>query len=202
MNITMYCTLRSPYARKVRIILMEKSLSYNLKEIDLFNKPNSFLNLSPIGKVPVLIDENGTVIWDSTLIVEYLDEKYPTPRFYPHASQEYLRCRKWEEIGDSLSDNAVALWLQKRKAETPDARDQARYQAAIQRLLYCISEQLAISPYLLGEVWTAADVAVLVGLSYYSFRVDQGWQEKYPLLSKWVELLHERESVRLTIPQT
>ncbi len=91
-------TQRSPYARKVRIVLDEKQLPCELKETDINNKSREFLGLSPIGKVPVLVDENGLVFWDSTLIVEYLDETYPQPGFYPGDRIERWCCRQGEEL--------------------------------------------------------------------------------------------------------
>ncbi len=71
---TLYYAQRSPYARKVRIVLVEKQLPCELKETDIKNKSPEFLSLSPIGFVPVLVDENGLIFWDSTLILEYMDD--------------------------------------------------------------------------------------------------------------------------------
>jgi glutathione S-transferase len=99
---TLYYTQRSPYARKVRIVLAEKQLRCELKETDINNKSKEFLGLSPIGKVPVLVNENGLVFWDSTLIVEYLDETYPQPSFYQGDRIERLCCRQGEKLADSL----------------------------------------------------------------------------------------------------
>ena len=81
MKRTLYYHPLSNFARKIRILLAEKKLDYELKEVNLQNKPDYFLKISPIGKVPVFVEEDGTVIWDSTLIAEYLDETYPEPNF-------------------------------------------------------------------------------------------------------------------------
>jgi len=97
MNRILYYHQQSNFSRKIRILLAEKNLDCELKEINLANKPPEFLEISPIGQVPVFIDENGTVIWDSTLIAEYLDETYPQPSFYPSAPHTRLECRKWEQ---------------------------------------------------------------------------------------------------------
>ncbi len=107
----LYYAPRSPYARKVRIAIAEKNLLCELQQTDITNKPPEFLKISPIGKVPVLVDEDGTTLWDSTLIMEYLDETYPQPSFYPSEPSQRLQCRLWEELADTLGDNIVALWL-------------------------------------------------------------------------------------------
>ncbi|MBD2103175.1 glutathione S-transferase family protein [Leptolyngbya sp. FACHB-261] len=201
MTRTLYYAQRSPYARKVRIVLAEKALACDLKETDIVNKPAELLNLSPIGRVPVLVDEDGTSLWDSTLIVEYLDETYPAPRFYPEESRLRLRCRQWEDLADTLGDTAVALWQQKRKGNAADPAEVAKSQAMLDRLLPALERQLNSAACLLGDAWTAADVAAVSALGYYSLRFGQDWQQRYPRVGQWYETLHQRESVRSTVPQ-
>ncbi|MBW4680839.1 MAG: glutathione S-transferase family protein [Microcoleus vaginatus WJT46-NPBG5] len=198
---TLYYAQRSPYARKVRILLAEKNLPCELKETDIANKSPEFLKISPIGKVPVFVDEDGTTLWDSTLIVEYLDETYPQPSFYPSDRAQRLQCRQWEELADTLGDNIVGLWYQKRKGDKADAGDQGKYQAAIDRLLPILEQQLSTSPYLLGTNWTAADVAALSSLGYYTLRFGEEWQRQHPHLEQWFKTLHQRASVNSTVPQ-
>lgn len=191
----LYYAQRSPYARKVRIVLAEKNLACELLVTDLIDKSPEFLQISPIAKVPVLIDEDGTKLWDSTLIVEYLDETYPEPSFYPSDRQQRLQCRQWEEVGDVLADRAVALWY------ATDASLKVKLQTAIDRLLAALDEQLSHSTYLLGNTWTAADISVLSALGYYTLRFSEGWQQQYPKVGQWFQHLHERESVKSTVPQ-
>ncbi len=200
MTRTLYYAQRSPYARKVRILLAEKNLPCEFKETDMTNKSPEFLKLSPIGKVPVFVDENGTTVWDSTQIVEYLDETYPQPSFYPSERAARLRCRQLEEIADTLADNAVSLTVEVRKGDKADANARARYQSLIDRLLYFLDEQLATSSYLLSQEWTAADIAAVSALGYYSLRFGDDWQQKYLRLGQWFKNLHQRESVQSTIP--
>jgi glutathione S-transferase len=201
MTRTLYYTQRSPYARKVRIFLAEKNLPCELKDTDILNKSPEFIKLSPIGKVPVLVDEDGTPIWDSTQIIEYLDETYPEPSFYPSDRAGRLHCRQLEELADTLADNAVNLWYQKRKGDKADAGDAAKYQAAIDRLLPYLNEQLVSSTYLLGSTLTAADIAAVSAVGYYNLRLGEDWQQQYPHLAEWFKNLHRRESVESTVPQ-
>jgi glutathione S-transferase len=200
MQRTLYYSQRSPYARKVRIILAEKQLPCEFKETDIRNKSPEFLRLSPIGKIPVLVDENELVFWDSTLIVEYLDETYPQPSFYPSDRLERFRCRQGEELADHLIDNAVGLWLESNKAQ-PDTSTKTKYQSTINRLLGVLEQKLNQSTYLLNDHLTAVDIAAVSGLGYYSLRFGDDWRQECPQLNQWFEQLHQRESVQSTIPQ-
>lgn len=196
----LYYTARSPFARKVRIVLAEKQLSCELKDADGQQKTPEFLRLNPIGKIPVFIDEDGLVFWDSTLIVEYLDETYPEPSFYPHEQRERLRCRQGEELADSLTDQVVALRAETRKGDRSNPQVEQQIQQDIDRLMGVFEQQLAMMPYLLNDQFTAVDVAAVSGLGYYSFRFGLTWQQRYPRLAEWFERLHQRRSLASTVP--
>ena len=198
---TLYYTQRSPYARKVRIVLAEKQLPCEWVETNIKQKSPEFLRLNPIGKIPVLVDENGLTFWDSTLIVEYLDETYPEPAFYPHDRLERLRCRQGEELADTLIDQVVALWYETRKGDHADAQVQTHHQQEIDRILSVFEGQLGITSHLLNNQFTAVDVAAVSGLGYYTLRFGQDWQQQYPRLAQWFEHLHQRPSLQSTMPQ-
>lgn len=200
MTRTLYYSQRSPFARKVRIFLLEKNLPCELKAIEVMKQPPEFLMMSPIGKIPVFIDIDETIIWDSTLITEYLDETYPEPSFYPLDKKQKLECRKWEEIADTLCDNAIALWLQNNLPPQPQPQFVNRYESVITRLLNALEQKLTNSPYILGENFTAADIATISSLGYYNLRFGTDWQTEYPHLLKFFNSLHEMESVKATIP--
>lgn len=197
----LYYSGRSPYARKVRIVLAEKQLPYTQVETSIRQKPPEFLQLNPIGKIPVLVDENGLVFWDSTLIVEYLDETYPQPPFYPSDRLERLRCRQGEELADAMTDQVVARWFEARKGDQAKATEEARHQREIDRMLDVFEIQLGNTRYLLNDQVTAVDVAALSGLGYYSLRFGNAWQRQWPRLAQWFEGLHQRPSVQATVPQ-
>jgi glutathione S-transferase len=181
-------------------LLAEKNLPVELIATDIMNKSPEFISISPIGKVPVLVDEDGTTLWDSTLILEYLDETYPEPSFYPQEKKARLQCRQWEELADNLADNAVSLWYQKLKTEATESGTQSRYQAALDRLFPVLEKQLVSATYLLGETWTAADVAAVSALGYYTLRFGEDWQQQYLNLGQLFNRLHDRKSVKSTVP--
>ena len=202
MNRTLYYHQQSNFSRKIRILLAEKDLDCELIEINLANKPPEFINISPIGQVPVFVDGDGTTIWDSTLIAEYLDEAYPQPSFYPSTPRPRLECRKWEELADTLGDNIIRLWVLNLTGDLVPTYYRKKYETIINRILPIFDEQLRAAKYLLGgETWTAADVAALCSLGYYSLRLNENWQSQYPHLREWFNKLHERNSVKSTIPR-
>ncbi|PSN19441.1 glutathione S-transferase family protein [filamentous cyanobacterium CCP5] len=196
----LYYSGRSPYARKVRIVLAEKQLPYEHVEANIRQKTPEFLRLNPIGKIPVLVDENGLVFWDSTLIVEYLDETYPQPSFYPSDRLERLRCRQGEELADAMTDQVVARWYEARKGNQAKASVEARHQQDMDRMLAVFETQLGKTPYLLNDQFTAVDIAALCGLGYYTLRFGPSWQRQWPRLGQWFEGLHQRSSVQETMP--
>jgi glutathione S-transferase len=200
MDRTLYYTPRSPYARKVRIVMAEKNLSCRLIDTDVKQKSPEFLSLNPIGKIPVLIDENGLIFWDSTLIVEYLDETYPDPPFYPDDRLERLRCRQGEELADSLTDAIVALSYEVRKGKDADAQVRAHHQQTVDRMMAVFEQQLSRATYLLTNDLTIVDVAVVSGLGYYTLRCGDGWRHQFPAIAEWCDRLHQLPSIQSTIP--
>ncbi len=201
MNRILYYHPQSNFSRKIRILLAEKQISYELKEINLMNKPPSFLEVSPIGKVPVLVDEDGTTIWDSSLIAEYIDAKYPEPRFYPTDFKERLECRKWEELADTLGDKIISLWIFNLTTKKNATLYQSMLEKSIKELFAVFEKKLSQSKYLLGgKTWSIADISALCSCGYYNLRFDENWQSDYPHLKTWFDQLHQRESVYSTIP--
>ena len=202
MNRILYYHQQSNFSRKIRILLAEKNLDCEFKEINLANKPPCFLKISPIGQVPVFVDKDGTVIWDSTLIAEYLDQTYPEPSFYPRDRHLRLECRKWEELADTLGDNVIRLWVLNFTGDLASTYYRTKYETLINRLLPIFDGQLREFKYLLGgETWTAADVAALCSMGYYSLRLNEDWLLQYPHLREWFERLHERSAVKSTVPK-
>lgn len=201
MSRILYYHPQSNFSRKIRILLAEKQIPYELKEINLMNKPPSFLEISPIGKVPVLVDEDGTTIWDSSLIAEYIDEKYPEPRFYPTDFKERLECRKWEELADTLGDKIISLWIFNLTNQQSSTLYQSMLEQSIKELFAVFEQELSQTEYLLGgATWSIADISTLCSCGYYSLRFNENWQSDYPHLKTWFDQLHQRKSVYSTIP--
>ena len=149
--IKLYDFLPCPFGQKVRIVLAEKSLTYDLVEVDLLKgeqRRPEFLRLNPFGKVPVLIDED-TTIYDSTIINEYLDDEYPDPPLLPAVGASSLRARArlFEELADSSFTPQVGqLMAEVAKPESErDPNRVQRFRQAVERLLDYLNHELDAS---------------------------------------------------------
>ena len=198
--IKLYDFLPCPFGQKVRIVLAEKSLTYDLVEIDLLRgeqrKPD-FLRLNPYGKVPVLIDED-TTIYDSTIINEYLEDEYPDPPLLPAIGSSSLRARArlFEELADSSFTPQVGQLMA--EVAKPDAeRDQSRVQRArqaVERLLDYLNHELDARQFLAVEL-SLADIGFvprLVVLQALGIEAGSG----RPNVDGWLKRLVERPSIQ------
>jgi glutathione S-transferase len=188
-----------PFCQKVRVVLAEKDLEYEKIFVDLRNgeqKRPEFLRLNPYGKVPVLIDEDE-VIYESTVINEYLEDEYPHPALLPEDSGGRARARMLEDFCDNAFIPPTSVLLAElRKPE--NERDAARIQqshADIRRCLAHLQEQMGTGPYLVGAQFTLADAAfapraVLLG------RMSVDLDSSLAVAAAWIERLKERPSVR------
>ena len=153
---------QSPYCQKVRLVLAEKDLSYEKVFVDLMKneqKAAEFLRLNPYGKVPVLLDEDE-VIYDSTVINEYLEDEYPHPPLMPEESGARARVRMLEDFADnSFTAQSGLLMAELRKpAEQVDQERVQRYRADLGRVLEFVERHLDGKEYMSG-VFSLADLA-------------------------------------------
>jgi maleylacetoacetate isomerase len=187
-----------PFCQKVRVVLAEKDLEYEAKAVDLRageQRTPEFLKLNPYGKVPVLVDDE-TVVYDSTIINEYLEDEYPHPELLPEDSASRAKARLLEDYCDTSfipSADFVILQLSKPEGERDEERLK-RYQLEVERGLARLEASLAGKEYLVGS-FSLADVAfaprVLV-LPQLGVDVDPRLRQ----VIAWIERLRERPSVK------
>ncbi|HMA93115.1 MAG TPA: glutathione S-transferase N-terminal domain-containing protein, partial [Polyangiaceae bacterium] len=115
-------SLTSPYSRKVRVTLLEKGISF--EDIDVAKSATQPGSFNPLGKVPTLVLDDGTVLFDSTVITETLDVLYPTPRLIPEAPYERALVRRWEALADGICDVVIPVIIDARR---PEAQRDATY---------------------------------------------------------------------------
>ena len=164
--IRLYDFLPCPFGQKVRIVLAEKSLSYELVVVDLGKgeqRRPEFLRLNPYGRVPVLVDEE-TVVYDSTIIDEYLDDEYPDPPVLPRIEFSSLRARArlFEDFADSSFTPQVGQ-LMAEMAKLEHERDQARLtrlRQTVERVLDYVNRELQGQSFLAGE-FSVADISFI-----------------------------------------
>jgi glutathione S-transferase len=198
--------LTSPYVRKVRIVLAEKKLDYQLVLEDVWND-DAILKSNPLGKVPCLVLAAGEAIFDSRVIVEYVDTRSPLNRLIPEASRERTEVRTWEALADGLLDAAILARLEATWAgRTAEQRCQVWIDRQLSRVhgaLDSMSTGLADKPWCAGIHMSLADIAVGCALGYLDFRFPQiDWRSKHANLARLAEKLNARQSFIDTKPPT
>ena len=188
-----------PFCQKVRVVLAEKDLEYEKIFVDLRKQEQKlpdFLRLNPYGKVPVLLDEDE-VIYDSTIINEYLEDEYPLPSLMPDDSNGKARVRMLEDYCDnSFIPPTTMLLSQLRK---PDGeRDQQRVDQAreeLRRALYFLRDRLAGHEFLVGKEFTIADAAFAPRIMVLG-RLGIELEPALAPVQTWIDRIRARPSVR------
>lgn len=193
----------SPYVRKVRIVLAEKRMDCDFLKEDVWSPETTIGQKNPLGKVPVLVLDDNTCIYDSRVIVEYLDARAPTARLLPDENRDRAEIKTWEALADGTNDAAVAMLLEgKREAKMQLQGWIDRQRLKVDRALAEMSRALGKNTWCHGKSFSLADVATGVALGYLAFRFPQiEWQSQYPNLLAHYNKLMERESFKSTVPQ-
>jgi glutathione S-transferase len=198
-------SLTSPYVRKVRVVMAEKKLDFQLVLEDPWGT-DSVLDFNPLGKVPCLVMEGGEAVFDSRVIVEYLDTLSPVGKLIPPSGRERTEVRTWEALADGLLDAAVAARLEQTWAgRTPEQRSPAwieRQMSRVHASLKAMSQGLGEKSWCAGTHFSLADVAVGCALGYLDFRFAHiDWRADYPNLKKLHDKLVLRPSFIDTAPK-
>ena len=193
----------SPYVRKVRIVLAEKKVNYEYI-IDRPSAPGSRVaEYNPLGKIPVLVGDDGRAIYDSAVIVEYLDGLIVEPQLIPAMFEDRIEVKRWEALGDGIADATVQIShnLRKAAAEREPAAWYERQQQKITRGLATMEKDLGIREYCNGDAFTLADVAAGYALGYLDQVMPEvNWRKDSPNLTKLATRLALRASFSTTLP--
>ena len=195
----------SPYVRKVRVVMAEKKLDYAFVPEDVWSDNTTIAESNPLGKVPCLIMEGADALFDSRVIVEYLDTLSPVGKLIPPVGRERAETKTWEALADGLMDAAIlarleATWTGRTKAQ----RSQIwidRQLAKVSATLKVMSNGLGDKPFCGGIHFSLADIAVGCALGYVDFRFPQiDWRTEYPNLVRLHDKLLQRSSFADTLP--
>ncbi len=198
---TLLMTPTSPYARKCVIIALEKGITLPCNVEPPHAAGSRVGSLNPLVKVPTLLLEDGAAVYDSRVIVEYLELLQPEPPLVPHDPVAKIDALRWQAVGDGLADAMVLLFVEgTRPVERRDEAWQLRQTQKIHASLTLIDTAVRPGYFLVGSALTLADVAVLAGVGYVGLRGAELLAGSYPNLHAWLEWLHERPSVRDTAP--
>jgi glutathione S-transferase len=192
-------SLTSPYVCKVRIVLAEKKLDYSFVTEDVWSADTKISDSNPLGKVPCLIMEGHEAVFDSRVIVEYLDTLSPVGKLIPTGGRERAAVKTWEALADGVMDAAI---LARMETIWPGRTDAQRSQAWIDRQmgkistsLQAMSTGLGDKPFCSGVHLSLSDIAVGCALGYLDFRYGQiDWRAAHPNLHKLYDKLSQRQS--------
>ncbi len=189
----------SPYVRKVRIVMAEKKLDYQFVLEDVWAENSTMSSSNPLGKVPCLVMEAGEAIFDSRVIVEYLDTLSPVGKLIPAQGRERAEVKTWEALADGVMDAAVlarleATWSGRGAEQRCDAWI-TRQMGKIDTALQAMTKGLGDKAYCSGVHFSLSDVAVGCALGYLDFRFPEiNWRETHPKLAKLQQKLALRPS--------
>jgi glutathione S-transferase len=197
-------SLTSPYVRKVRVVMAEKKLDFQLVLEDVW-ATDAVLKSNPLGKVPCLVMEGGEAVFDSRVIVEYLDTLSPVGKLIPPPGRERIEVRTWEALADGVLDAAILARLESTwPGRAAGERSQAwidRQMSRVHASLKAFSQGLGEKPWCGGNHFTLADIAVGCALGYLDFRfANIDWRSEYPNLARLAEKLAPRPSFVDTAP--
>ena len=196
--------LTSPYVRKVRVVMAEKKLDFQFVLEDVWNS-DAIRASNPLGKVPCLVMEGGEAVFDSRVIVEYLDTLSPVGKLIPPSGRQRVEVRTWEALADGLLDASILARLEAhwpgRSAEQRSPAWIDRQMRTVHGALQAMSQGLGEKAFCAGGAFSLADVAVGCALGYLDFRFPQiDWRGEYPNLKRLYEKLAARPSFIDTQP--
>jgi len=198
-------SIASPYVRKVRVVMAEKKLDFEFVSEDVWSAQTTIGESNPLGKVPCLVMEGAEALFDSRVIVEYLDTLSPVGKLIPASGRERSEVKTWEALADGLLDAAILARLEATWGGRTEAqRSQAwidRQLGKIDASLVAMSRGLGDKPYCSGIHLSLADIAVGCAVGYLDFRFpDIQWRTTYPNLVRLHDKLMLRPSFAGTVP--
>lgn len=197
----LFMTPNSPYARKVRVVLAEKRIDCEFVEVVLSAPDCPVPDFNPLGKVPTLVLDDGTGLYDSAVIADYLDKKTPVMHLIPQAKR--IDVKRWEALADGICDAAVAVVMEyRRPPEKQDETTITRQTLKVERGVSALSRDLGENKWCVGNAFSLADIAVGCALAYINLRMPGfDWKTQYPNLDALLEQLNQRKSFQDTQPQ-
>jgi glutathione S-transferase len=194
----LYNTQGCPYAWRTRMVLHEKQVDFDVHEVDLSNKSEEFLSVSPYGKVPVLA-VNGTSLYESNVVNEYLNEVYEAPRLLPENPEQRALARSWMAFADDYFFPfifRIRMGSQRGFSEEQVQEAKEKLRDSLSRL----ERQLDGKEYLVGE-YTLADIAHAGNFHRLRELAERGDVplQKYPNVAAWMERLESRDSYEAAV---
>ncbi|MDE1989035.1 MAG: glutathione S-transferase N-terminal domain-containing protein [Betaproteobacteria bacterium] len=195
-------SVTSPFARKVRVVLLEKHIDFEFVSDCMAGSPPPIEQYNPLGKIPALVLDDGVCLFDSQVITEYLDAINPVGHLIPEPTRERALVKRWEALADGILDAGVAIVLELRRPE--NERSPAwleKQRGKMERGLALMSRELGQRPWCTADAMNLSDIATGCMLLWLDFRFpDLDWRKRYPNLDALANKLAQRKSFKETPP--
>lgn len=190
-----------PYAQRTRMMMIEKGIEYSLTEVDLYNKPDWWKELSPYGKVP-LIRHNGETVYESRIINEYLEEVFPDPPLLPSDPMRRAKARIWIDYCDSYLMPALHNLIADRREEEKQVENRKTISEKLSFLEHEGFRKLGDGPFIMGADITLVDLQYIPFIERFPC-YEELWGATIPddctMLKTWIDTMQARESHQKTV---
>ena len=192
----------SPYARKVRIALMEKGIPFELITDVPWDSTTSTPKFNPLEKLPILICDDGSTVYESRFILEYLELKHPLPAMLPLDVDGILAAKRFEVLCDGICDALVLMFFERMRAPAAQSAEwMARQKRKVDGGLGELSRLLGNRRYAVGDAFGLGDIAAATVVGYITVRWPElNWREPYPNLAAHSDLMEARASFQKSRP--
>jgi len=196
-------SLTSPYTRKVRIVLAEKRIECELELVDVNAPDNPVLARNPLSKIPTLVLDDGTSLFDSRVIVEFLDNASPIARLIPADKRARVAVRRWEALADGVLDAGLLVRYESlRPKKEQSAGWTAKQLGKMNRGIEMLAADLGDRNLCFGERYSLADIALGCCLGWVAFRLPSiDWRDQYPPLARHFDRLMTRPAFAESVPR-
>ncbi len=192
----------SPYARKARIICAERNIQFEMVEDNPWNADAKIRAANPLGRVPALVLANGTALFDSRVICEYLDETFPGARLTPAEGADRYLVKRLEALGDGIVDSGIYIFLERKREESVRNIDMIhRRISQINASLDEAQKSIAGRAFAVGQSFSMADISLCAALAWIEFRLgDLNGLKNHPALATYFAAINDRPSFVSTRP--
>ena len=194
----------SPYVRKARLVLLEKNLPHTYV-VDPPSEPNSQVpHFNPLGRIPALILDDDSCVFDSTVIADYADTLNDTPILIPrHDALARMRVKRWEALADGIMDSAIVVRMEcLRPTEKQEPANIDLHNGAVTRALAHVAEHLGQREWCEGNGISLGDLALMSALIYLDLRQpERDWRGTHPNLAAWFDRMSKRPSVKAALTE-
>jgi glutathione S-transferase len=196
-------SLTSPYTRKVRIMLAEKRIDCELELVDVNAPDNPVLERNPLSKIPTLVLDDGTSLFDSRVIVEFLDNASPIARLIPADKRARIAVRRWEALADGVLDAGLLVRYESLRPKKEQSTAWTERQLGkVNRGIEMLATDLGERAWCFGERYSLADIALGCSLGWVAFRLPSiDWRGQYTALGRHIDKLMTRPAFAETGPR-